>query len=244
MASKMAIKVIYLCNLLKSNAQSMGFPQDPDTLVYEDNTICIDWENHVIRGRERAEHIDPSKHFAHETIQNRQMRLIKDTSKQLADLFTKALRNGCSASRHGPRVTICPSRAVTIGSELVAATRAAPCAHPRDPHKNRAACGNAGVRPPQDLAAQEGGDRPPSQILPQILHFGGSPPTPNFTPIFAFWGIAPTPLAPLDPMMGRVSHVGPSFGLGGVFRTRPAAGRPEPTSAGVRASESGRPQAR
>ena len=24
-------------------------------------------------------------------------------------------RNGCSASRHGPRVTICPGRTVTIG---------------------------------------------------------------------------------------------------------------------------------
>ncbi len=33
-ASKMAIKIIYLSNLLKS----MGFPQDSDTLVYEDNT--------------------------------------------------------------------------------------------------------------------------------------------------------------------------------------------------------------
>jgi hypothetical protein len=29
-------------------------------------------------------------------------------------------RNGCSASRRGLRVTICPSRAVAIGSGLVA----------------------------------------------------------------------------------------------------------------------------
>ena len=36
--------------------------------------------------------IDIRKHFAHEVIQNREMRLIKvDTSKQLADVFTKAL---------------------------------------------------------------------------------------------------------------------------------------------------------
>jgi hypothetical protein len=43
-------------------------------------------------GRERAKHIDLSKHFAHETIQNRMMRLIKiDTSKQLEDTFTKSL---------------------------------------------------------------------------------------------------------------------------------------------------------
>jgi hypothetical protein len=52
--------------------------------VYEDNTECIEWGNHVIRGRERAKHIDLCKHFAHETIQNRMMHLIKiDTAKQL-----------------------------------------------------------------------------------------------------------------------------------------------------------------
>jgi hypothetical protein len=54
-ASKMAIKVIYLCNLL----ENMGFPQDPDTPVYEDNTACIKWGNHVIEGRERAK---PTNH--------------------------------------------------------------------------------------------------------------------------------------------------------------------------------------
>jgi hypothetical protein len=60
--------------------------------VYEDNTACIEWGNHIIGGRERAKHIDIRKHFAHEVIQNRQMRLIKvDTSKQIADMFTKAL---------------------------------------------------------------------------------------------------------------------------------------------------------
>jgi hypothetical protein len=87
-ASEMAIDVIYLRNLL----ENMGFPQAPDTPVYEDNTACIEWGNHVIGGRERAKHIDLRKHFAHETIQNRMMRLIKiDTSKQLADIFTKPL---------------------------------------------------------------------------------------------------------------------------------------------------------
>ncbi len=41
-ASKMAteVTVIYLCNLLKN----MGFPEGPDTPVYEDNTACIKWE--------------------------------------------------------------------------------------------------------------------------------------------------------------------------------------------------------
>ena len=61
--------------------------------MYEDNAACIEWGNHVIGGRERAKHIDIRKNFAHETIQNRQMRLIKvETSSQLADIFTKPLQ--------------------------------------------------------------------------------------------------------------------------------------------------------
>jgi hypothetical protein len=64
----------------------------PDTPVYEDNSTCIEWGNHVIGGRERAKHIDLSMHFAHKTIQNWMMLLIKiDISKQLADIFTKPL---------------------------------------------------------------------------------------------------------------------------------------------------------
>ena len=60
--------------------------------MYEDNTACIEWGNHVIGGRERAKHIDIRKNFAHETIQNRQMRLIKEeTSSQHADIFMKPL---------------------------------------------------------------------------------------------------------------------------------------------------------
>jgi hypothetical protein len=79
-----AIEVIYLWNLLAN----MRFPQC--TPVYEDTTACIEWGNHVIGGRERAKHMDLREHVAHETIQNRMMRLIKiDTSKQLADIFTK-----------------------------------------------------------------------------------------------------------------------------------------------------------
>ena len=87
-ASEMAIEVIYLRNLLSN----MGFPEEPNTPVYEDNTACIEWGNHVIGGRERAKHIDIRKHFAHEVIQRQEMRLIKvDTSLQLADIFTKPL---------------------------------------------------------------------------------------------------------------------------------------------------------
>ena len=57
-----------------------------------DNTACIEWGNHIIGGRERAKHIDIWKHFAHEAIQNRHMRLIRvSTDEQLADIFTMAL---------------------------------------------------------------------------------------------------------------------------------------------------------
>ena len=90
-ASEMAIEVLYIRNLLAN----IGFVQAPDTPVYEDNSACIEWGNHVIGGLERAKHIDIHKHFAHETIQNRQMRLIKvETSSQLrlADIFTKPLQ--------------------------------------------------------------------------------------------------------------------------------------------------------
>ena len=37
LASEMAIEVLYLRNLL----ENMGFLQEPDTPVYEDNTACI-----------------------------------------------------------------------------------------------------------------------------------------------------------------------------------------------------------
>ncbi len=63
-ASEMGIEILYLRNLLGT----MGFTQKPDTPVYEDNTACIEWGNHIISGRERAKHIDIRKHFAHEVI--------------------------------------------------------------------------------------------------------------------------------------------------------------------------------
>ncbi len=59
----MAIEIIYLRNLL----ENMGFGEKLDTPENEDNTACIEWENHVIGGCERAKHIDIRKHFAHET---------------------------------------------------------------------------------------------------------------------------------------------------------------------------------
>ncbi len=55
---------------------------------------CIKWGNNIIGGRERAKHIDIWKHFAHEVIQNGEMRLVRvPTSShwQLADILTKGL---------------------------------------------------------------------------------------------------------------------------------------------------------
>ncbi len=87
-ASEMAIEIIYLRNLLAN----MRLPQVDNTAVFEDNTACIEWSNHVMGGRERAKHIDISKHFAHEAVQNGHMCLFKiPTEYQLADLLTKGL---------------------------------------------------------------------------------------------------------------------------------------------------------
>ncbi len=70
----------------------MGFLQDNDTPVYEDNTACIEWGNHIIGRRQRAKHIDISKHFAHEEIPNWHLLLIKvGTNDQMADILTQAL---------------------------------------------------------------------------------------------------------------------------------------------------------
>ena len=59
----------------------MGFPKEPNTQLYEVNTACINWGDHVIGGRERAKHIDICKKFMHKVNQNKEMLLIKiDTS--------------------------------------------------------------------------------------------------------------------------------------------------------------------
>ena len=90
-ASTAAVEVIYLRYLLKS----MKFAQPTWTPVYEDNNACIEWSNNIIGGRERAKHIDIRKHFAHEAVRNGHLRLVRvDTSKQLADVFTKGLHPG------------------------------------------------------------------------------------------------------------------------------------------------------
>jgi hypothetical protein len=95
-ASTAATEVLYLRFLLNG----LGFAQERPTPVYEDNSACIEWGNNVIGGRERAKHIDIRKHFAHEVIQNGEMRLVKiPTSAQLADILTKGL--------HLPQVRMC-----------------------------------------------------------------------------------------------------------------------------------------
>jgi hypothetical protein len=81
-------EVLYLRDLL----HRLGFSQKKATPVYEDNTACIEWGNNVIGGRERAKHTDIRKHFAHEVIQNGQMRQVKvPTAYQMADILTKGL---------------------------------------------------------------------------------------------------------------------------------------------------------
>jgi len=88
-ASEMAIEIIYLSTLLAN----MQLRQSDYTPVFEDNTVCIEWANHVIGGRELAKHIDICKHFTHEAVQNGHMRLYKiATGFQLADILTKALQ--------------------------------------------------------------------------------------------------------------------------------------------------------
>ena len=90
LASEMAIEVLYIRNLL----ENMGFVQALDTPVYEDNASFIEWGNHMISGRELAKHIAVRKHFAHETIQNGKMRLIKP---QASLLTYSPSRSNCSS---------------------------------------------------------------------------------------------------------------------------------------------------
>ena len=97
-ASDYVKEVIYMRNLLKN----MGFEQGPATVVYEDNSACIEWGNNIIGGRERAKHIDIRKHFAHEAIMNGHLVLTKiPTDAQLADIMTKGLKE----SQHSMCIT-------------------------------------------------------------------------------------------------------------------------------------------
>ncbi len=86
-APEIAIKITYLRDLFKLH--NMDFQQGDATPVYEDNTACIK--------RGTADASVPStwtsaSTFAHQVFQNRQMRLIRvSTRDPLADIITKAL---------------------------------------------------------------------------------------------------------------------------------------------------------
>jgi hypothetical protein len=87
-ASTAGTEILYLRAIL----ERLFIAQKAPTPVYEDNTACIEWGDNVIGGRERAKHIDISKHFVHEVIRNGEMKLIKvSTTSQLADILTKGL---------------------------------------------------------------------------------------------------------------------------------------------------------
>ncbi len=87
----MAVEVIYLRKVLGN----MRLGEIDHTHVYEDNTACIKWSNHVMGGRARAKNIDIRKRFAREAVRNGHMCLYKiPTEYQLADLLTKSLQGG------------------------------------------------------------------------------------------------------------------------------------------------------
>ena len=66
----------------------MGLPEEPNTSVKEDNPACIEWGDHVVGGHEHAKQIDICRHFAHEVIQNQEMRPIKiHTTLQHSDIL-------------------------------------------------------------------------------------------------------------------------------------------------------------
>ncbi len=107
-ASTAATEVLYLRNL--PGLENMGFAQRDSGPVYEDNTACIEWGNHIIGGLEHAKHIDIRKHFAQEVIQNGHMKLVRvSTSAQLADILTKPLhfqqRQACVTGTLNKRIT-------------------------------------------------------------------------------------------------------------------------------------------
>jgi hypothetical protein len=87
-ASAVGTEILYFQALL----ERLGLAQKTPTPVYEDNSTCIEWGNNVICGREGTKHINIRKHFAHEVIQDGEMKLIKfSTTSQLAGILTKGL---------------------------------------------------------------------------------------------------------------------------------------------------------
>ena len=87
-ASSLVQEVIYLRKLLTN----MGFPQTEPTVIFEDNECCVAWSEGSVGGSERAKHIDLRKHFVHDAVQAKILKLQKiDSKNNAADLLTKAL---------------------------------------------------------------------------------------------------------------------------------------------------------
>ena len=69
-----------------------GVPQTEPTVIFEDNKCCVAWSEGSVGGSERAKHIDLRKHFVHDAVQAKILKLQKIDSKyNAADLLTKAL---------------------------------------------------------------------------------------------------------------------------------------------------------
>lgn len=80
-------ELIYLRQLLSD----LGFPQKDPTVIYEDNSGCINLSNDRGFSR-RTKHIDVRHHFIRDEVAAGRMKLMHiPTARQVADLLTKAL---------------------------------------------------------------------------------------------------------------------------------------------------------
>ena len=87
-ASSLVQEVIYLRKLLNN----IGFPQTEQTIIFEDNKCCIAWSEGFVGGSDRSKHIDLRKHFVHDAVQAKILKLQKiDSKNNAADLLTNAL---------------------------------------------------------------------------------------------------------------------------------------------------------
>ena len=70
----------------------LGFPQNAPTLIYEDNRTCIAWSEGSVGGSDRAKHIDLRKHFVHDAVQAKTLKLeVVASADNVADILTKPL---------------------------------------------------------------------------------------------------------------------------------------------------------
>ncbi len=74
------------------SASSLTSSDLPNSLLYQCARTTLHASSGETPSSERAKHIDIRKHFAHEVIQNGEMRLVLvPTPSQLADILTKGL---------------------------------------------------------------------------------------------------------------------------------------------------------